>query len=120
MSIVIIGTGSHLPPQVLTNDAIERASRDFVPGDRYPTLHDWVMQRSGVASRHRLAPGQGTSDMAVHAARAALTDARLDVVDVDLIVLATFTSDSRLPSTVSLVQQALGGTAKCLQLESSC
>jgi 3-oxoacyl-[acyl-carrier-protein] synthase-3 len=120
MSIVIIGTGSHLPPRLMTNDAIERVSHDFVPTDQYPSLHDWVMDRAGVVSRHRLAPGEGTSDMAVHAARAALDDAQLGVADVDLVVLATFTSDSRLPSTVSLVQQALGGSAKCLQLESSC
>jgi 3-oxoacyl-[acyl-carrier-protein] synthase III len=120
MSIVIIGTGSHLPPQVITNDAIERASHDFVRSDQSPSLHDWVMDRAGVVSRHRLAPGDGTSDMAVHAARAALDDANLSMADVDLVVLGTFTSDSRLPSTVSLVQQALGGSAKCLQLESSC
>ncbi|WP_089155515.1 3-oxoacyl-ACP synthase III family protein [Micromonospora sp. NBS 11-29] len=120
MSVVITGTGSHLPPRVVTNDAIERASHDFVPGDRYPTLHEWVMDRAGVMSRHRMDPGGNTSDMAVRAARAALDDARLDATDVDLVVLATFTSDDRLPSTVSVVQRALGGSAKCLQLESAC
>lgn len=120
MSIVVIGTGSHLPAQVITNDAIESTSQDFVPSDRYPRLHEWVMDRAGVATRRRLAPGEGTSDMAVEAARAALDDAQLDVADLDLVVLGTFTSDSRLPSTISLVQQALGGSAKGLQLESAC
>ncbi len=120
MSFVILGTGSDLPPHVVTNDDIERASTDYDRERAKQTLHEWVMQRAGVATRRRLAPGEGTSDMAVRAARRAMDDAGVSVEEVELVVLGTFTSDSRLPSTVSLVQQALGGHAKCLQLETAC
>lgn len=120
MSHVITGLGSHLPERIVTNDEIERTSGGY---DRARTgigLDEWVLRRSGVAHRHRLAAGEGTSDMAVHAARRALRAAGTAVEDVDLIVLGTFTSDARLPSTVSTVAQALGARAKCLQLETAC
>lgn len=120
MPFVIAGTGSDLPARVLTNDDIEAASRDFDRGRGYTSLHEWAMQRAGVATRHRLAPGEGTSDMAVRAARRALENAGVRLEAVDLIVLGTFTSDYRLPSTVSLVQQELGTGAKCIQLETGC
>ncbi|GAA5017225.1 ketoacyl-ACP synthase III [Actinopolymorpha pittospori] len=120
MSFVILGTGSDLPPKIVTNEDIERASTDYDPVRAGQSLHEWVMRRAGVASRHRLEGGEGTSDMAVRAARRALDNAGVTVEEIDLVVLGTFTSDSRQPSTVSLVQQALGGSAKCLQLETAC
>jgi 3-oxoacyl-[acyl-carrier-protein] synthase-3 len=120
MSYVIVGTGSDLPERVVTNDDIELASTDYDRSRSHGSLHDWVMSRSGVASRHRLALGEGTSDMATRAIRRALDDAAVAIDEVDLIVLGTFTSDSRLPSSVSLVAQELGSTAKCIQLETAC
>ncbi|MGW0229231.1 3-oxoacyl-ACP synthase III family protein [Actinopolymorpha singaporensis] len=120
MSFVILGTGSDLPPKIVSNEDIERASTDYDPVRARQSLHEWVMQRAGVATRHRLDNGEGTSDMSVRAARRALADAGVALDEIDLLVLGTFTSDSRLPSTVSLVQQALGGRAKCLQLETAC
>jgi 3-oxoacyl-[acyl-carrier-protein] synthase-3 len=58
--------------------------------------------------------------MAVRASRRALDMADLDATEVDLIVLSTFTSDHRLPQSVSIVQAELGSRAKCLQLEGAC
>ncbi|MCW2700728.1 MAG: 3-oxoacyl-[acyl-carrier-protein] synthase-3 [Blastococcus sp.] len=120
MSHVIAGIGSYLPDRVVTNGEIERTSGGY---DRARTgigLEEWVMQRSGVVHRHRLGSGEGTSDMALVAARRALDVAGILVEEIDLIVLGTFTSDARLPSTVSKVAQALGARAKCLQLETAC
>lgn len=120
MSYLITGTGSDLPETVLTNEDIERLSSDYDRERTGISLDDWVRQRSGVTSRHRIRAGEGTSEMATRAARRALAVAGATVADVDLIVLGTFTSDARLPSTVSQMAQALGSGAKCLQLESAC
>ena len=103
MTHVILGTGSDLPGPVVTNADIESSSRNFDRKRAKQSLHEWVMSRTGVASRHRLPPGEGTTEMAVRASRRALDDARVPVAEVDLIVLGTFTSDCKLPSTVSTV-----------------
>lgn len=120
MSYQIVGTGSDLPETVVTNEDIERLSSDYDRARTGISLDEWVQRRSGVAGRHRIRAGEGTSDMATRAARRALAVAGTAVADVDLIVLGTFTSDARLPSTVSLMAQTLGSGAKCLQLETAC
>lgn len=120
MTYVILGTGSDLPPRIVTNDEIEAVSRGYDRVRAGRSLHEWVMERAGVATRHRLSAGEGTTEMSVRAAERAMADAGVTVADVDLVVLGTFTSDRRLPSTVSSVAQALGVTGKCIQLETSC
>ncbi len=120
MALIILGTGSDLPQRVVTNDEIEAASSDFNRARAGESLHDWSMARSGVATRHRVEPGEGTTEMAIRAAERALSDSGLTIDDIDLIVLGTLTSDSRLPSTVSTVARALGARAKCIQLETAC
>lgn len=120
MSFVIAGTGSDLPERVVTNLDIERDSLDYDRTRTGVSLDEWVQQRSGVVTRHRISSGEGTSDMAVRAAERALATARVQSGDVDLIVLGTFTSDYRLPSSVSLLARELGSRAKCLQLETAC
>ena len=122
MTYVIMGTGSDRPAWVVTNDEIEAVSRGYYRACSGRSLHEWVMERGGASSatRHRLSAGEGTTDMAVRAAERAMADAGVTVADVDLVVLGTFTSDCRLPSTVSSVAQTLGVTGKCIQLETSC
>ena len=120
MSKVIIGTGSDLPERLVTNDDLEATVDDYDRMRSGSSLHDWVMKRTGVALRHRVAEGEGTSDMAVRAARRALDDAGVAPEELDLIVCSTFTSDYRLPSTTSLVQAQLKTRAKCFQLEAAC
>ena len=68
------------------------------------------MQRTGIRERHIAAPGEFTSDLALHAARAALTNAHFEASSIDLIVLATSTPDQTFPATAVSVQAALGIT----------
>jgi 3-oxoacyl-[acyl-carrier-protein] synthase III len=66
------------------------------------------VQRTGIRQRHVAAPGEKTSDLALHAARNALAAAQIAPEEVDLIVLATSTPDNTFPATAARVQAALG------------
>jgi 3-oxoacyl-[acyl-carrier-protein] synthase III len=98
---VVLGCGSYLPSQVLTNEDLAR---------KVDTSDEWIVQRTGIHERRIAAPGEVTSQMAVHAARAALAHARIDAQSVDLIVLATSTPDNTFPATAVSVQAELGIT----------
>ena len=98
---VVLGCGSYLPNQVLTNADLAR---------KVDTSDEWIVQRTGIHERRIAAPGELTSHMATHAARAALAHAHLDPQAIDLIVLATSTPDNTFPATAVAVQADLGIT----------
>lgn len=123
MANVIIGTGSYLPEHVVTNHDLEASVTDYSrAAARGASLDEWARSKHGAVSRHRVAPGEATSDMATIAAKRALADAApsLGASELDLIVLATFTSDFRVPQAAALVQANLGSQAKFIQLDSAC
>jgi 3-oxoacyl-[acyl-carrier-protein] synthase-3 len=98
---VILGCGSYLPSRVLTNGELART---------VDTSDEWIVQRTGIHERRIAAQGELTSDMALHAARAALANARVEADSIDLIVLATSTPDNTFPATAVSVQAGLGIT----------
>ena len=95
----IVGTGSYLPAQVLTNAELAQ---------RVDTSDEWIRTRTGIRQRHLAAPGETTSDLALAAAREALAAASLAPAAVDMIVLATTTPDMVFPSTACILQDKLG------------
>ena len=101
---VIAGTGSFLPPRVVSNDALaaELAERGI------ETSHQWIVERTGILQRHLAARDVTTSALATEAARAAIENAGIQATDVDLIIVATSTPDFVFPSTACLVQANLG------------
>jgi 3-oxoacyl-[acyl-carrier-protein] synthase-3 len=98
---VVLGCGSYLPARILSNDALARSVE---------TTDEWIVQRTGIRERHIAAAGELTSDLALHAARAALTNAHVEASSIDLIVLATSTPDLTFPATAVTVQHGLGIT----------
>ncbi len=96
---IVRGVGSYLPARIVTNDELSKS---------LDTSDEWIQQRVGIKQRHVAAEGEFTSDLAVHAARRALDNARLAPADIDLIVVATTTPDLTFPATAALVQQKLG------------
>jgi len=98
---VILGCGSYLPSQILTN---------FDLAQKVDTSDEWIVQRTGIHERRIAAAGETTSQMAVHAARAALAHAHVDAQSIDLIVLATSTPDNTFPASAVSVQADLGIT----------
>ncbi|QFR32303.1 beta-ketoacyl-ACP synthase III [Ancylobacter sp. TS-1] len=98
---VVRGVGSYLPARCLTNADLAQM---------VDTSDEWIVQRTGIRTRHIAAEGEVTSDLALAAARAALADAGLEAADIDLIVLATSTPDNTFPATAVSVQAGLGIT----------
>jgi 3-oxoacyl-[acyl-carrier-protein] synthase-3 len=97
----ILGTGSYLPARILTNADLEKL---------VDTNDQWIVDRTGIRERHIAAEGEFTSDLASHAARAALDAAGLAIDDIDLLLVATTTPDLVFPSTACIVQSKLGMT----------
>ncbi len=98
---VILGCGSYLPERVLSNEELAASVE---------TSDDWIVQRTGIHQRHIVAEGEVTSDLAIHAAKAALAAAHVDAQSIDLIVLATSTPDNTFPAAAVSVQSGLGIT----------
>ncbi|MFS2018260.1 beta-ketoacyl-ACP synthase III [Massilia sp. CT11-108] len=102
----IIGTGSYLPAQRVTNDdlAAQLATKGIETSD------EWIVSRSGISARHYAAPDENASDLAVNAARKALEASGLEAEQIDLIIVATSTPDyfGSFPSTACIVQNKLG------------
>jgi 3-oxoacyl-[acyl-carrier-protein] synthase-3 len=96
---VVLGCGTYLPSRVLSNDDLARM---------VDTTDEWIVQRTGIRQRHIAAAGELTSDLALHAAKAALADAGVDAQSIDLIVLATSTPDNTFPASAVAVQAGLG------------
>jgi len=95
----ILGTGSCLPPRVLTNHDLE---------GMVDTSDEWITQRTGIKERRLAEPGTPTSALACEAAKAALDSAGVAAEDLDLIIVATITPDTILPATACWVQEQLG------------
>jgi len=104
----IIGTGSHLPARVLTNAELEK---------KIETTSEWIVERTGIRERHIAAEGELTSDLAQQAAEMAIEAAGIDAGEIELIVVATTTSDRVFPSTACVLQAKLGITNGCPALD---
>lgn len=98
---IILGCGGSLPQRVVTNDDLAR---------RVATDDAWIVQRTGIKSRHIAGEDEKTSDLAAQAARKALANAGVSVDAIDVIVVATTTPDNTFPSTATRVQAKLGMT----------
>ena len=99
---VVIGCGYYLPSRVVTNAELAQ---------RVDTSDEWIVQRTGIHERRVAADGELTSDLAIHAAKAALAHAKVDASSIDLIVVATSTADQTFPATAVTVQAGLGITS---------
>ena len=96
---VPIGCGHYLPKRQVNNSEFERTIN---------TTNEWIISRTGIESRHFADPSENTSDLALKAARMALSDAKIAASDLDALILATATPDQTFPSTATKVQHSLG------------
>lgn len=96
---VIEGYGAYVPKRCMSNAQLE-AMLD--------TSDEWITTRTGIKQRHIADDQEVTSDLAVHAARNALSHAGYEPDTIDLIILATATPDESFPASATRVQQKLG------------
>ena len=96
---ILRGVGSYLPEKILTNKDLE---------ETIDTTDEWIKERTGISQRHVAAQNEYTSDLAVIAAKNALSNAEMSTKDIDLIIVATTTPDYTFPSTATIVQKKLG------------
>ena len=100
MSVKVLGTGSYLPPKVVTNDDLSKS---------LDTSDEWIYSHTGIHSRHIAEEDDCTSSMAAKAGKAALEAAGVSPEEIGLIIVATSTPDyATFPSTACLVQATLG------------
>jgi len=72
---------------------------------------DWIFQRTGILQRYVASPEQATSDLAVEAAKEAILSSGIPASQIDLVIVATSTPDTLVPSTACHVQYELGATS---------
>ena len=108
--VQIVGTGSYVPEQVVTNEALASLGCDA----------DWIIQRTGIRERRHAPPEIATSDMAVAAAERCIKAAGVERSQIDLVVLATLSPDYLLPATATAVQDRLGLNCAAMDLSAAC
>lgn len=107
MSFKIIGTGSYVPPKVVTNDDLTL----FLD-----TSDEWISSRSGIKERH-VCTTEVTSDLATEAAKNALENAGVSIDEIDMILCATVSGEYISPNIACMVQHNLGAPVHCQALD---
>jgi 3-oxoacyl-[acyl-carrier-protein] synthase-3 len=97
----ISALATYVPPDILDNKTLSTMVE---------TTDEWILQRTGIKTRHIVAKGVATSDMGKEAALKAIARAGLTPADIDLIVVGTTTPDMLFPSTAALIQHKIGAT----------
>jgi 3-oxoacyl-[acyl-carrier-protein] synthase-3 len=111
LGVQIIGTGSYVPERVISNEELQ-ATLGFDPA--------WIIQRTGIRERRFAAPDQATSDLCIEAAQRSIDSAHVDVRDIDMLVVGTFTPDQSFPSTSCLVQDRLKINSAAFDVQAAC
>jgi 3-oxoacyl-[acyl-carrier-protein] synthase III len=107
----VVGLGHRLPDRVVPNGPI---------AERIGVDAEWIVRRTGIRERRYVAPDERTVDLALAAARRALTDAGLKSTDIDLVLVATMTPDELTPNTAPLVADALGLRVAAYDVGAAC
>src|SRR5215467_11386995 len=111
-TVSIVGTGSYVPQNVLTNEDLSRM---------VDTSDEWITTRTGIKERRIAAKDENTSDMAAKAALNAIQQAKISPKEIDLILVATATPDMLFPATACFVQKKIGAKkAACLDISAAC
>jgi len=110
LGVRIIGTGSFVPDNVVTNEDLESLGCDA----------DWIVKRTGIRERRHAPMGMSTGDMAIAAAEKALKESGIDREEIDMLILATLSPDRLMPATATTVQDQLGLRCGAMDLSAAC
>ena len=111
MTARIIGTGSAVPEQIVTNEDLSKIVE---------TSDEWISSRSGIKER-RVAKEENTTSLAILAGKRALENAGVTAEEIEVIIVATCTPDYFFPNTACQVQEAIGAkNAVAFDLSAAC
>ena len=106
----IVGTGSYLPPKIITNFDLEKT---------LDTSDEWITARTGIKER-RVVTNENTCDLALQASLNALSMSEIKSQDIDLIILSTTTPDKIFPATATMLQDRLEASCPAFDLQAVC
>ncbi len=108
----LLGTGSYLPEEVVTNDDLAKVME---------TDDAWIRSRVGIVSRHRCAPGETLVDISAAAGRTAIADSGVPASAIDVVIVATCTPPTPVPNMAAQVATAVGAdTVAAFDLNTAC
>lgn len=96
--IKVATSGKYTPSTIVTNADLEKIVE---------TSDDWITSRTGIKER-RKADIESATDMAYYAALDAIDRGNYDKSKIDLVIVATITSERQTPSVANLVMGRLG------------
>ena len=105
----VVGWGSALPANVVTNDDLQASGLD--------TNDQWIFERTGIRSRHH---GGSTASLSIEAGRKAIEMAGIQPHQIDAVILATTTPDRTVPATSATVQHGLGLRCGAFDVNAAC
>jgi 3-oxoacyl-[acyl-carrier-protein] synthase-3 len=109
---VILGTGISVPDNIVTNDDLAKIVE---------TSDEWIRSRTGIIERRQIPDDGSLLELSIPAAKQAIENAKLKPEEIDLIIFSTFTPDYQVPSTASMLQDALGcSKAGAFDLQAAC
>lgn len=109
----LLGTGSGLPGETLTNDDLARM---------VDTSDEWITARTGIHSRRRCGPGESHTSLCLQAARQSLDQAGVSPEEIGVCIVATLTPDCLTPAAACVLQKelGLGEDTVCFDLNAAC
>lgn len=111
MSIKLISTGSCVGDRVLDNHTLK---------DMVDTTDEWIRSRTGIVER-RIADNYTTEELAYMSCKRAVENSGIDVSDIELLIVASISSDTTVPSSAYKVAGMMGiGRAVCFDINAAC
>jgi 3-oxoacyl-[acyl-carrier-protein] synthase III len=110
--VKIVGVGHYAPERIVDNHDLEQW---------LDTTDEWITTRTGMKRRHWTSENEATSDLALAAARNALSNAGLQPDDIDAYIVCTVYPDFLFPATACIVASKLGAHDKpAFDMEIAC
>jgi 3-oxoacyl-[acyl-carrier-protein] synthase-3 len=108
----ILGTGSYIPERIVTNFDMEKL---------VDTSNEWIVERSGINTRHIVSGEESNTSMSAAASAEAIKDAGVEAREVDMVMVGTNSPDRLLPGVGPIVQSLIGApNAGGMDIQAGC
>lgn len=111
--IGILASNHYLPERIQTNEELCEVMTDVTP--------EWILSKTGIKRRYMASAEDSSSDMATKAAQKIIAEKNLDVTEIGLIIVATFSPDYMFPPVSAKIQKILGAVnAQIVDINTNC